>query len=46
MINHTLETFRLWHDRATLTLKLEDGRSLEGFLDGESFVASGQLTAA
>ena len=45
-INHTLDTFKLWQDRATLTLKLEDGRTLEGFLDGDSFVASGQLTAA
>lgn len=45
-VNHQLDTFRLWQDRATLTLKLEDGRSLEGFLDGDSFVASGQLTAA
>jgi hypothetical protein len=45
-INHQFDTFRLWQERATLTLKLEDGRSLEGFLDGDSFVASGQLTAA
>ena len=45
-IKHTLDTFALRQDRATLTLKLEDGRTLEGFLDGDSFIASGQLTAA
>lgn len=45
-INHELDAFGLWQDRATLTLHLEDGRRLDGFLDGDSFVASGQLTAA
>jgi hypothetical protein len=45
-IRHQLDTFRLWHERATLTLHLQDGRRLDGFLNGDSFVASGQLTAA
>lgn len=45
-IRHDLDTFRLWQDRATLTLHLEDGRRLDGFLNGDEFVASGQLTAA
>jgi hypothetical protein len=45
-INHQLDTFSLWQDRATLTLHLEDGRQLDGFLNGDEFVASGQLTAA
>jgi hypothetical protein len=46
LVRHDLDTFKLWHERATLTLKLEDGRRLDGFLDGTSFIASGQLTAA
>jgi hypothetical protein len=29
-----------------LTLKLEDGRSVDGFMNGEEFVASGELRAA
>ena len=46
LTKHQLDTFRLCQDLATLTLRLQDGRTLEGFLDGDAFVASGQLTAA
>ena len=46
LVRHTLDTFALWLDSGTLTLQLEDGRRLEGFLNGDMFVASGQLTAA
>jgi len=46
LVRHTLDTFALWQDSATLTLQLEDGRRLEGFLNGDMFVASGQLTTA
>ena len=46
LIQHDLDTFRLWQERAFLTLHLEDGRRLDGFLSGDEFVASGQLTAA
>lgn len=45
-LRHDLDTLKLWHDRATLTLLFQDGRQLEGFLNGDEFVASGQLTAA
>lgn len=45
-VRHQLDAFKLWHERGTLTLKLEDGRQLNGFLDGDSFIASGQLTVA
>lgn len=45
-VRHDLDTFRLWQDRAMLTLHLQDGRRLDGFLNGDEFVASGQLTAA
>jgi hypothetical protein len=44
LMHHTLDTFALWQDSATLTLQLEDGRRLEGFLNGDMFVASGQMT--
>jgi len=46
LVRHTLDTFAVWQESATLTLQLEDGRRLEGFLNGDMFVASGQLTAA
>jgi hypothetical protein len=46
LVRHQLDTFKLWHDSATLTLQLEDGRRLDGFLNGNTFVASGQMTAA
>lgn len=46
LVRHKLDTFALWQDSATLTLQLEDGRRLDGFLNGDVFVASGQLTAA
>jgi hypothetical protein len=46
LVRHTLDTFALWQDSATLTLQFEDGRRLEGFLNGDMFVASGQLTTA
>lgn len=45
-LRHDLDTFKLWHDRATLTLRLQDGRQLDGFINGEEFVASGQMTTA
>ena len=46
MLRHDLDTFKLWRERATLNLRLEDGRRLDGFLNDDEFVASGQLTAA
>ena len=46
LVRHSLDSFGLWQDSATLTLQLEDGRRLDGFLNGDMFVASGQLTAA
>lgn len=46
LVRHTLDTFSLWQDSATLTLQLEDGRRLDGFLDGDMFIASSQLTVA
>ncbi len=46
ILRHDLDTFKLWRERATLNLRLEDGRRLEGFLNDDEFVASGQLTAA
>lgn len=46
LVHHTLDTFALWQDSATLTLQLEDGRRLEGFLNADMFVASGQLMTA
>jgi hypothetical protein len=45
-VRHELDTFALWQDRGTLTLRLEDGREVDGFLDGDRFVASSQLRAA
>ena len=45
-MSHDLDTFKLWQEPATMTLHLEDGRRLDGFLNGDEFVASGQLTAA
>jgi hypothetical protein len=45
-VNHELDSFKLWKESATLTLHLEDGRRLDGFLNGDEFVASGQLTTA
>jgi hypothetical protein len=46
LTNHDLDTFKLVQESATLTLHLEDGRHLDGFLNGDEFVASGQLTQA
>lgn len=46
LIRHDLDSFKLWQERVTLTLHFEDGRRLDGFLDEDEFVASGQLTAA
>ena len=46
ILRHDLDTFKLWRERATLNLRLEDGRRLDGFLNDDEFVASGQLTAA
>jgi hypothetical protein len=46
ILRHDLDTFKLRQDRATLNLRLEDGRRLEGFVSDNEFVASGQLTAA
>jgi hypothetical protein len=46
LVRQEFDTLALWHDSATLTLQLEDGRRLEGFLNGDMFVACGQLTAA
>lgn len=46
LVRHDLDTFKLWQERATLTLHFEDGRRLDGFLNGDEFVASGQLTTA
>lgn len=46
LVRHTLDTFALWQGSATLTLQLEDGRRLDGFLDGDMFIASSQLTVA
>ena len=43
-VRHELDTFALWQQNATLTLQLQDGRRLDGFLDGNKFVASGQMT--
>jgi hypothetical protein len=41
-----LDSLALWKDSATLTLSLENGRRLAGFLNDDVFVASGLLTAA
>ena len=46
VLRHDLDTFKLWRESATLNLRLEDGRRLDGFLNDGEFVASGQLTAA
>lgn len=46
ILRHDLDTFKLWRERATLNLRLEDGRRLDGFVNDDEFVASGQLTAA
>ncbi len=46
VLRQDLDTIKLWRDRATLNLRLEDGRRLDGFLNGGEFVASGQLTTA
>jgi hypothetical protein len=46
ILRHNLDTFTLWSEGATLNLRLEDGRTLDGFLNDGEFVASGQLTAA
>ena len=46
ILNHDLDPFKLWQEGATLNLRLEDGRALNGFLNNDEFVASGQLTAA
>jgi hypothetical protein len=46
LLRHTLDTFAFWQDSTTLTLQLEDGRRLEGFLNDDMFIASGQLTSA
>lgn len=46
ILRHDLDTFKLWRERARLNLRLEDGRRLDGFLNNDEFVASGQLTAA
>jgi hypothetical protein len=43
LMRQTLDTFA-GQDSGTLTLQLEDGRRLEGFLNGDMFVASGQMT--
>ena len=40
------DTFRFSMDHDTLTLRLEDDRQLDGFLNGDAFIASSQLTAA
>jgi len=46
ILRHDLDAFKLWQESATLNLRLEDGRRLDGFINGDQFVASGQLTAA
>ncbi len=46
LVRHQLDSFKFWQEAAVLTLQFEDGRRLDGFLDGDAFVASGQLTAA
>jgi hypothetical protein len=46
ILRHDLDTFKLWRERATLNLQLQDGRRLDGFMNDDEFVASGQLTAA
>jgi len=46
ILRHDLDAFKLWQETATLNLQLEDGRRLDGFINGDQFVASGQLTAA
>ena len=45
ILRHDLDTFTLWQEGATLNLRLEDGRRLDGFLTNDEFVAGGQLTA-
>jgi hypothetical protein len=40
---HSLDTFGLWQDSAMLILELEDGRQVQGFLDGNRFVLSGNV---
>ena len=45
ILRHDLDRFKLWQESATLNLRLEDGRRLDGFINGDQFVASGQLTA-
>ena len=45
LVRHNLD-FKLMQESATITLHLEDGRHVDGFLDGERFIASSQLTAA
>ena len=46
VVRHDLDTIKLWRESATLNLRLADGRRLDGFLNNDEFVASGQLTAA
>jgi hypothetical protein len=46
LVRHKLDTVALWQGGGTLTLQFEDGRRLDGFLNGDMFVASGQLTSA
>lgn len=46
LVHHALDSFKLTHEGATLTLQLEGGRLIDGFLDGDAFIASGQLRAA
>jgi hypothetical protein len=46
LVTRPKDTFRFSMDHDTLTLRLEDGRQLDGFLNGDAFIASSQLTAA
>jgi hypothetical protein len=46
LVQNVFDSFALWQDSPSLTLSLEDARRLAGFLNGDMFVASGQLTVA
>jgi len=45
-VDHGLDPVRLWQEGATFRLHFEDGRYLDGYLDGRRFIPGGQLMNA
>jgi hypothetical protein len=45
-VDHRLDDFQLWQGQDTVRLHLEDGRYIDGSLDGARFIPGGQLMNA